>query len=53
MSSMSWFYFMTSFVTLIIALIVVTAFGYTIASSPKHSHADHLVDKMAGDEGED
>jgi hypothetical protein len=53
MSSISWMYSMTSFVTISIALIVVVAFGYTTAVSNKQTHGHHLVDTMAGDEGED
>jgi hypothetical protein len=53
MTTIGWMYSMTSFVTTIIALLVVVAFGYTIAASNKQTHGHHLVDKMAGDEGED
>jgi ammonia channel protein AmtB len=53
MSSFGWMYSMASFVTTLIAVIVVVAFGYTIAVSNKQTNVHHLVDKMAGDEGED
>jgi hypothetical protein len=53
MSSIGWMYSMTSFVTISIALIVLVAVGYTTAISNKQTHGHHLVDTMAGDEGED
>lgn len=53
MSSIGWIYSMTSFVTTIIAMIVVVGFTYTMFTSNKQNLDQHLVDKMAGDEGED
>ncbi|NVN92242.1 MAG: hypothetical protein HXX11_16795 [Desulfuromonadales bacterium] len=53
MSSVSWMYSMTSFVTTIIAVIVVVGFGYNIMTSNKQTYGHHKVDTMAGDEGED
>jgi len=51
MSDIGWVYYMTSFVTTIIAAIVVV--GYFLANSNKQAFGHHMVDTMAGDEGED
>ena len=53
MSDLGMMYSMTSFVTTMIAAIVVVAFGYAIAKSNKQTYSHHMVDTMAGDEGED
>ena len=53
MSDFGIMYSIMSLVIISIAMIVVVAFGYNIAVSNKQSHGHHLVDKMAGDEGED
>ena len=53
MSDFGIMYSITSLIILSIALFVVVAIGYNIAVSNNQSHGHHLVDRMAGDEGED